>query len=442
MVASLIMALLLVASVRAAPILLDPANNALEPRLLNSTDAAADSLVAAHGASYPTTSENDPHAHPNPTVLSWSGKPMPWYPTVEEYASIGHANSRMYVTPAWHTEVLLSPDSTSAAALSGPPTLDEAMKTLALHSVRGISEDERHLAHSLAHNLFHGGSEHMRQRQIYAHGIASLLVNRSGAHQQWAAHMEREAVAHRLATAAATLASAGAPKNGSVAGAPKNGSVPADIASAPTDHVFAHSSDRELLRDTHVKALNNRIVHFVYICAMDELGFNVTDDRRSMATFLFGIGGGIGGGFEQIDGQPRVHSHVVDRHGRVTPVGSTALWGIVGKLFNAACGWVKQQADRAARIAANTGFLDAAGKLISSVVDAAGDLVDFAASAVVSVVNHAKRLVEAITSEMAKAANFFIDAFFDMFGCVDAIQPTLPACGHATIARLQLTARP
>ena len=48
--------------------------------------------------------------------------------------------------------------------------------------VRGISEDERGLMHSLSTNILSGGKEHMRLRHIYAHGIATMMNNRSAAH--------------------------------------------------------------------------------------------------------------------------------------------------------------------------------------------------------------------------------------------------------------------
>ena len=70
-----------------------------------------------------TLPNHDPHAHPNPTVLNWKHKPLPFTPESTSTRDDLHATTRLLVKPSWHVG-------------DGPlPTIDEAMSSLAMDSV-------------------------------------------------------------------------------------------------------------------------------------------------------------------------------------------------------------------------------------------------------------------------------------------------------------------
>lgn len=114
------------------------------------------------------------------------------------------------------------------------------------------------------------------QRFIYAHGITTLLTNRSAAHARFEKHFEAEMAEQRAMERSHRSSLLALPSNAS-----------ATMQAAHREEVAQRHAHEELVRKEARRTLNGRIMHHGLLTAMDELGLEVDDERRLMVRALF-----------------------------------------------------------------------------------------------------------------------------------------------------------
>ena len=327
----------------------------------------AEELAAARGVPLEKLQEHDPHAHPNPTILNWKDKPTPYLPHDMHEVLMDHAKLEMNVIPDWHHHPSDVHAESENATHTHPVLVEHVVNSLAMHAVRGISEDERHTMHSLAENFAKGSISAQRTLFVYLHGIMTLLTNRSAAHQRFESHFAREVSAQREKEA--TLL--------------EQARSEAEIK-AHHQMVAQRKKHEELVKKDAKGVLNARIMHHSLMTAMSERAIATDDPRARAVTALF-----LGSLF-------------------------SAIGNAIASAFESMANWVYETANSVGEelVKAGKAFVDAVGDVVEAVVDAAGALIDFAMEAVQACIKIAK----AALMEMAKIAMTILTWIMDMFG--------------------------
>ena len=147
-------------------------------------------VAKARGVDPEVVKKHNPHAHPHPTILNWADKPIPRMPRDYKTVLAPHAKVELLRVPEWHRKIPKWSAKLHAAKTNGSSadagvaeartaevaaagatieavTVDDAVNSLAMEAVRGISEDERHTLHALATNFGRGAVSAQRTRFVF-----------------------------------------------------------------------------------------------------------------------------------------------------------------------------------------------------------------------------------------------------------------------------------